>query len=196
MWSIFEVLLIWLQKARSFHLGATCFVAFYYKPPISYYGFVFSYEWPFVFCRTQEGLALLRLSKNSQYNRLNLNITASYQYNRLTSQYNRLMSLYNRLTETGPQNQQKKNVWMWDHFFPLLFPKDSESLKILDIRLREVGAKRQLNGTSKSEQTDRQTDKRTDISTYRKHRPRGPMLWKLALRYIYIYIHLIYSTIL
>ena len=43
---------------------------------------------------------------------------------------------------------------------PLLsitFPKDSESLKILDIQLQEVGAKRPLNGTSKSEQTDRHT---------------------------------------
>ena len=38
---------------------------------------------------------------------------------------------------------------MLDHFLPLLFPKDSESLKILDIRLLEVGAKRPLNGTSK-----------------------------------------------
>ena len=28
-----------------------------------------------------------------------------------------------------------KNFQMLDHFFPLLFPKDSESLKILDIRL-------------------------------------------------------------
>ena len=27
-------------------------------------------------------------------------------------------------------------------------------------------------------QTDKQTDKHMDISTYRKHRPRGPMLWK------------------
>ena len=76
-----------------------------------------------------------------------------------------------------------KNVQMWDHFFPLLFAKDSESLKILDIRLREVGAKRPLNGTSKvNRQTDRQTDtqrdKHMDILTYRKHRPRGPMLWK------------------
>ena len=44
---------------------------------------------------------------------------------------------------------RNKNVQMLDHFFPLLFPKDSESLKILDIRLREVGAKRPLNGTSK-----------------------------------------------
>ena len=38
---------------------------------------------------------------------------------------------------------------MLDHFFPLLFPKNSESLKKLDIGLREVGAKRPLNGTSK-----------------------------------------------
>ena len=42
-----------------------------------------------------------------------------------------------------------KNVQMLDHFFQLLFPKDSESLKILDIRLREMGAKRPLNGTLK-----------------------------------------------
>ena len=39
------------------------------------------------------------------------------------------------------------NVYIWDHFFPLLFPKDSESLKILDIRFREVGAKRPLKKT-------------------------------------------------
>ena len=54
---------------------------------------------------------------------------------------------------------------------------------MLDIRLREVGAKRPLNGTSKVNrwtdgQTHRRTDTQTDISTYRKHRPRGPMLWK------------------
>jgi hypothetical protein len=42
-----------------------------------------------------------------------------------------------------------KNVQMLDHFFPLLFHKDFESLQILDIRLREVGAKRPLNGTLK-----------------------------------------------
>jgi hypothetical protein len=42
-----------------------------------------------------------------------------------------------------------KNVQMLDHFFPLLFHKDSKSLKILDIRLWEVGAKRPLKGTSK-----------------------------------------------
>ena len=40
-----------------------------------------------------------------------------------------------------------KNVQMLDHFFPLLFLKDSESLIILDIRLWEVGAKRPLKKT-------------------------------------------------
>ena len=52
---------------------------------------------------------------------------------------------------------------MLDYFFPLLFPKDSESLKILDIRLQEVGAKRPLNGTSKvNRRADGHTDGQTD----------------------------------
>jgi hypothetical protein len=52
-----------------------------------------------------------------------------------------------------------KNTQKWI-FFPLLFPKDSESLKILDIQLREVGAKRPLNATSKiNRQTYTQTNK-------------------------------------
>ena len=42
-----------------------------------------------------------------------------------------------------------KNVQMLDHFFSLLFPKNFKSLKILDMRLQEVGAKRPLNITSK-----------------------------------------------
>ena len=65
-----------------------------------------------------------------------------------------------------------KNVQMLDHFFPLLVPKDSESLKIFDIRLWEVGAKRPLNGTSKvNGQTDRQTEghTQTDISTVKRY---------------------------
>ena len=54
-----------------------------------------------------------------------------------------------------------KNVQMLDQFFLSLFPKGSESLKILDIRLREVGAKRRLNGTSKvNKPTDTQTHRR------------------------------------
>ena len=48
-----------------------------------------------------------------------------------------------------------KNVQMLDHFFPLLFPKDFESLKIVDIRLREVGAKRPISGTSKVKKSER-----------------------------------------
>ena len=45
--------------------------------------------------------------------------------------------------------------------FSITFPKDSEALNILDIRLQEVGAKRRLNGTSKSEHTHRQTHRQT-----------------------------------
>ena len=68
-----------------------------------------------------------------------------------------------------------KNVQMLDPFFPLLFPKDSESLKILDIRLREVGAKRPLNGTSKvNRQTDTRTDGHTDRRTFRLIESIGP----------------------
>ena len=32
-----------------------------------------------------------------------------------------------------------KSFQVWDHFFPLLFPKDSLNLKCLDIELREGG---------------------------------------------------------
>ena len=72
-----------------------------------------------------------------------------------------------------------KNVQMLDHFFPLLFPKDSESLNIFDIRRREGGAKRPLNGTSKvnrrtNTRTDRQTDRRTDGRTFRLIESIGP----------------------
>ena len=71
---------------------------------------------------------------------------------------------------------------IWDHFFPLLFPKNSKSLKKINIRLQEVWAKRRLNGTSKvNRRTDGRTDTHTDISTDRKNRPRGPILWKLCL---------------
>ena len=95
------------------------------------------------------------------------------------------------LLSTAKFVQQKKNCGdftpfisksfqIWDHVFQLLFPKDSKSLTILDIPLLEVGAKRCLNGTSKSEQTDRQTDNHSNKLNYRKHRPRGPMLWKLC----------------
>ena len=89
-----------------------------------------------------------------------------------------------------------KNVQIWDHLFPLLFTKDSEYLKILDIRLREVGAKRHLNGTSKvNRQTNKHTDRHTDKSTYRKHWPRGPMLWKLHILHHWYFMLSIHSSL-
>ena len=39
-----------------------------------------------------------------------------------------------------------KSCQIWDHFFPLLLPKDSKNLKRLDIGLWGVGAKRLLSG--------------------------------------------------
>ena len=56
-----------------------------------------------------------------------------------------------------------KSFQTWHHFFLLLFPKDSESLKILDIKLQEVGTKKHLNGASKvNRRTGTQTDAQTD----------------------------------
>ena len=43
----------------------------------------------------------------------------------------------------------RQNFHIWDQFFPLVSPKDSKSLKNLDIRYPEVGAKRCLSGNSK-----------------------------------------------
>ena len=40
------------------------------------------------------------------------------------------------------------------------------------------GGKKTFKQYIKSEHTDKHTDKRTDILTYKKHRLRGPMLWK------------------
>ena len=52
-----------------------------------------------------------------------------------------------------------KSFQMWDHFFLLIFPNDSESLKFLDLQLWELAAKRRWNSTSKvNRRTDRQTD--------------------------------------
>ena len=55
-----------------------------------------------------------------------------------------------------------KSFQIGDHFFPLFFPKDSESLNILEIQLWKVGAKRGFNGTSKSEHTDKYMDGQTN----------------------------------
>ena len=45
-----------------------------------------------------------------------------------------------------------------------------------------MGAKRPLNGVRKCDgQTKKQTNRHTDISTYRKNRPGGPILRKSLL---------------
>ena len=46
----------------------------------------------------------------------------------------------------------RKSIQIWDHFFQLVFPNDSENITSLDIGLREVGAKRRLNGVNKGKQ--------------------------------------------
>ena len=67
-----------------------------------------------------------------------------------------------------------KSFTIWNKFFPLLFPKDSEYLKSLDIVLWEVGAKRPLNGMRTCDgHITKHTIRHTNISTYRKHRPTG-----------------------
>ena len=57
-----------------------------------------------------------------------------------------------------------KNVQFWDHFFPELFPKDSESLKMLDIRLWEVGANIYISAYMR-----KGTDRQTRTHTYGHH---------------------------
>ena len=42
-----------------------------------------------------------------------------------------------------------KNFIIWDHFFPILYSKNSKNLKSLDIGFPEVGTKRLLNGVNK-----------------------------------------------
>ena len=86
-----------------------------------------------------------------------------------------------------------KSFQIWEHFFPLLFTKDSKSLKILDIWLQKLGAKRRLDGTSKVnthtgkhkhmwknqlkktalDSTNTHTTTRSDIPTLWLNRPSG-----------------------
>ena len=61
---------------------------------------------------------------------------------------------------------------------PLLtvtFPKDSKSLKFLDIQPQEMGAKRPLNGTSKCE--EKKTDRQTHMLTNQLIESIGPEGW-------------------
>ena len=70
-----------------------------------------------------------------------------------------------------------KNVHIWDHFFPIFFPQGFRISKNIGHPTSGSGGKKTVKRYLKSEQTDRRMDK----STYRKHRPRGPMLWKLKM---------------
>ena len=49
-----------------------------------------------------------------------------------------------------------KIIQIWDHFLPLVFPKDAEILKSLDIGLHEVGATKLLNGVNKEKKVCKQ----------------------------------------
>ena len=63
---------------------------------------------------------------------------------------------------------QNKKIQIRDHFFTLLFLKNSKSHKILDIRLWKVGAKRRSNSTSK-------------VNRHR-HRHRHTLIWTFRLK--------------
>ena len=65
----------------------------------------------------------------------------------------------------------------WDHFFSLLFPKESESLKILDIQHWEVGGKKTFKHYLKSEHTDRQTHTQTNTWKFWLIKIIGPEGW-------------------
>ena len=59
-----------------------------------------------------------------------------------------------------------KNVQIWDHLFPLLFFKDSESLNNIGHQTFGSGGKKTFKRYLKSEQTDRRTDRRTNRRTF------------------------------
>ena len=63
---------------------------------------------------------------------------------------------------------------MLDHFFPLLLPKDSESLKNIGHPTSGSGGKKTVKRYLKSEQTDKQKDKHTDRRTFRLIESIGP----------------------
>ena len=75
-----------------------------------------------------------------------------------------------------------KSFQIWDHFFLLLFPKDSKNLKSLDIGRREVQAKIPLNWVRKC---DGQKNTQTHIRTFQlieRISQEGQSFWKSILR--------------
>ena len=69
----------------------------------------------------------------------------------------------------------RKCFQIWDHFFPLLFTKPSESLRTLNIRLRKWGQKT-FKRYLKSEQTDKHTNRRTHGRTFQLIESIGPLV--------------------
>ena len=62
----------------------------------------------------------------------------------------------------------------------ITFPQGFQISKIFGHPTSENGGKKTFKRYLKSDEyTDRQTDTQMDKSTFRKHRPRGPMLWKV-----------------
>ena len=108
------------------------------------------------------------------------------------------------------QTQQKKNIIFKRQFLtifkqncsnlrPLLFITFLQGLQISkNIGHPTLGSrgkktfKRYLKSEHTHGQTDGRTDTQTDISTYRKYRPRGPLLWKFGYCNIHIAEQLTY----
>ena len=93
------------------------------------------------------------------------------------------------------QNQQKTNFFctaILDNFPTKMFKCETTSFHYFSPRIPNLEKywtsdfgkweQKTFKRYLKSEQTHRHTDKQTDKSTYRNHRPRGPMLWKHTLR--------------
>ena len=89
------------------------------------------------------------------------------------------------------QNQPKNYFFclaILDHFQTKIFRSETTSIhyffpwipNLLNIGHPTLGSggKKMFKRYLKSEHTHRQTDRQTDISTHRKHRHRGPMLWR------------------
>ena len=104
------------------------------------------------------------------------NLSEKHRYQKKFAQKGKICSKTNFALQGNFTPFISKSFQIWDQFSQLLLPKDS-SQNILDIQLREVGAKRRLNGTSK---VNSHTYTNMDKSTYRKHRPRRSMLWKVV----------------
>ena len=74
-----------------------------------------------------------------------------------------------------------KSFQIWDHFFPLIFPQGFWISKIFWQPPLWRGGKKTFKWYLKK-RTHTLTDKHMEKLTYRKHWPRGQMLWKSNIR--------------